>query len=120
MSQVVFTSRIPLMALGFALAAGAVATIVADPASARDRRRGQTGYVTAHSEYGNGSVSGPVRWTQKGRQVRLPGGTWVYCERSCSETLRLQSIDFWYSREGAGHSATTNGGGFFGKLRKSW
>ena len=62
------------------------------------------GYVTAHSRYGNGEVSAPVRLAQFGRQVKLPGGPWLYCEhnsllfdynRPCSETLRRETIDFW-------------------------
>ncbi|MEQ1719140.1 MAG: hypothetical protein ABL907_24675, partial [Hyphomicrobium sp.] len=50
--------------------------------------------VIAESRFGNGSVTGPVRMTDLGPQVRLPGGHWEYCRRSCSETLRVQSIDF--------------------------
>ncbi|MDX2290436.1 MAG: hypothetical protein NW217_16670 [Hyphomicrobiaceae bacterium] len=58
-----------------------------------------SGYVTAKSRFGNGSVSGPVRYTSVGPQVRLPGGTWEHCRRSCAETLRVESIDFWESRD---------------------
>lgn len=57
------------------------------------------GHVVAHSRFGNGSVSGPVRLTRLGPQVRLPGGTWEYCRRSCSETLRVETVDFWEGRE---------------------
>lgn len=57
------------------------------------------GYVVAESRYGNGTVSGPVRIRRLGPQVQLPGGTWEYCRRSCSETLRVESIDFWDSRQ---------------------
>lgn len=62
------------------------------------------GYVTAQSRYGNGVIRAPVREAQFGRQVKLPGGTWLYCERSglfsdrhrpCSETLRRETLDFW-------------------------
>lgn len=62
------------------------------------------GYVTAESRYGNGAVSAPVRVSQFGLQVKLPGGSWLYCEsssllfdrsRPCSETLRRESLDFW-------------------------
>lgn len=56
------------------------------------------GFVVAHSQFGNGSVSGPVRHTRLGPQVRLPGGTWEYCRRSCSETLRVETVDFWEGR----------------------
>ncbi len=56
------------------------------------------GYVVARSRFGNGSVSGPVRMTDLGPQVRLPGGTWEYCRRSCSETLRVETVDIWEGR----------------------
>jgi hypothetical protein len=59
------------------------------------------GSVSAESRYGHGTVSGPVRRSERGRaEVRLPGGTWIECGRSCSETLRRESIDFWESRDG--------------------
>lgn len=63
------------------------------------------GYVTAESRFGNGVVRAPVREAQFGRQVKLPGGTWLYCKISgflpsnrrapCSETLRRETVDFW-------------------------
>lgn len=51
-------------------------------------------YVIAESQYGHGTVTGAVRETNLGPQVQLPSGHWEYCRRSCSETLRVQSIDF--------------------------
>jgi hypothetical protein len=53
------------------------------------------GYVTAHSHDGNGSIHAPYRNTDVGYQVRLPRGTWVYCRTSCSETLRVNTVDVW-------------------------
>lgn len=53
------------------------------------------GYVTATSHYGNGSIKAPYRATSVGYQIRLPHGTWVYCRTSCSETLRVQTVDIW-------------------------
>ena len=53
------------------------------------------GKVTAHSHYGNGSVTAPYRKTPVGYQIRLPRGTWVYCRTSCAETLRVQTVDIW-------------------------
>ena len=84
-----------------------------------DRRRyvPKRGYVVAHSDFGNGKISAPVRRTRLGPQVRLPGGSWVYCATSCSETLRVKTVDFWHSEEGAGpRNALTHDGGVFGKL----
>jgi hypothetical protein len=70
---------------------------------------GILGEVTAQSRYGNPQVvTGPVRRNGKDRlEVRLPGGTWIECERNCSETLRRQTVDFWQNYGGAGN---LNGG----------
>ncbi|MEO1280257.1 MAG: hypothetical protein AAFV69_00835 [Pseudomonadota bacterium] len=56
------------------------------------------GYVLAESRHGNGSVSGRVRPSRLGPQVQLPSGHWEYCRRSCSETLRVETVDFWEGR----------------------
>ena len=81
----------PLACAGLLLAA-------ALPAEAQNRGRTHGGTVFAESNYGNGSVSGAVREGHNGPQVRLPGGTWVNCVRSCSDTLRRQSVDFWQNQ----------------------
>lgn len=74
--------------------------------------------VVAHSEFGNGSVRGRVRRTSKGRQVQTPGGNWLYCSRSCAETLRVNTVDFWQSEYGAGRDgALTSENRLFGPLR---
>lgn len=74
------------------------------------------GYVVAESRFGHGTVSGPVRRTRTGYEVRMPGGTWIACRRSCSETLRVESVDFWENR-GAGRNAIDSECGLFGCLR---
>ena len=75
------------------------------------------GVVTAHSRFGNGSVQGPVRPARYGYEVRLPGGTWVGCRRSCSETLRVQTVDIFENQEGlSGYGAANNECGIFGCL----
>ena len=74
-------------------------------------------YVTARSEFGGGKISAPVRNSKYGPQVQLPGGAWVYCETSCSETLRVKTVDFAYSEEALGpDNALTNDGGILGRL----
>ena len=75
--------------------------------------------AVAVSRFGNGTVSGPVRTTRTGYEVRLPGGTWVGCRRSCSETLRVETVDF-YENDGrlSGYGTATNECGIFGCL--SW
>jgi hypothetical protein len=63
------------------------------------RERLDRGYVTAESRYGGGTVTAPVRPGPRGQpQVRLPGGTWIDCRQTCSDTLRRETVDFWQSR----------------------
>lgn len=93
-----------MRALGSALTVLTVATAMAWPAEAQPRRDGYV-YITAESRYGPQTVSGPVRNGPKGRlEVRLPGGTWLECGLSCRDTLRRETVDFWYEkgRPGAG------------------
>lgn len=78
-----------------------------------------SGYVVAESRFGHGAVSGVVRRSPTGQEVRLPGGTWIACRRSCSETLRVESVDFWENR-GAGRGAIDNECGLFGCLSRSF
>lgn len=93
-------------------------------ASAQTRGYGTAGpdggFVTAQSRFGHGSVSGPVRIGRAGnREVRLPGGTWISCGRSCAETLRVESVDFWENK-GAGRDRTDNECGLFGCLDRGF
>lgn len=81
------------------------------------------GYVTAHSHDGNGSVRAPYRATDVGYQVRLPHGTWVYCKRSCSETLRVNTVDVWANVDDAspiGVGTLSAECGVAGCLRWEW
>lgn len=88
-------------AIGLAVMAGASALCSLLPAPTHAERRAPAGatlgYATAESRYGNGrAVRGPVRRGSHGRlEVRLPGGTWMECGRSCSDTLRRETVDFW-------------------------
>jgi hypothetical protein len=88
------TGFLALGAASVTALAGASGTIAAD----RRSHAPAPGYVVAESQYGHGRVSGPVRQTPLGYQVRLPGGTWIYCRMSCTETLRVETVDFWESR----------------------
>ena len=97
------------------LSAGVSAT--AASATGRWRAGPEGNYATAVSRFGNGSVSGPVRATNVGYQVRLPGGTWVYCRTSCSETLRVQTVDIFENNGSlAGYGTMENECGIFGCL----
>lgn len=52
--------------------------------------------VTACSTNGrSGCYTAPLRQTTLGPQMRLKGGTWIWCEGDCSDTLRRATIDFW-------------------------
>ncbi len=86
---------------------------VADAQSPRGYRgpAGETAWTTAHSRFGNGSISAPVRPGPRGLEVRLPGGTWIDCGRSCSNTLRSQTVDFWENQ--GGPQSKDNGPGYF-------
>jgi hypothetical protein len=89
-------------ALGFAATLAAVAAVDSVTAQGYARRGSGEGFVVADSRFGNGTVRGAVRQTSLGRQVQLPGGGWVYCKRSCSETLRAETVDFWEAQQGPG------------------
>jgi len=79
------------------------------------------GTVTAVSMYGNGSIRAPYRNTPVGYQVRLPHGTWVYCRTSCSETLRVQTVDM-FARENqmGGYGTLQQECGILGCLHRSF
>jgi hypothetical protein len=102
------TSRIMVLALGSTILSIASAAAGADAQPAP--YSGRT--VVAQSQFGNGSVEAPVRETSMGLEVRLPGGTWVGCGRDCSETLRLETVDFWEAQ-----NRLTNQCGLLGCLK---
>ncbi|HML30475.1 MAG TPA: hypothetical protein PKE16_16890 [Hyphomicrobium sp.] len=80
--------------------------------------------VTAYSRYGNGSITSVVRRTPVGWQVRLPkSGNWTYCRRSCEETLRVQTIDYYEggnSIDDGGYGSLARECGIFGCLGGSY
>ncbi len=88
------------LALISVVAAGALGSILAAPASA-ERWRGEPPdpahpHITVPSQKdASESISGAVRSTPRGGEVRLPGGTWVPCGFNCYFTLRNATVDFW-------------------------
>jgi hypothetical protein len=80
----------------------------------------RSGEVVAESRFGHGTVSGPVRAARHGREVRLPGGTWIDCGRSCAETLRTETVDFWENKGAGPNGRIDNVPGFFGRLGRSF
>ena len=108
-------------ALTATLVAALLATGVAAPAAEAQSRR-EPGpryvYVTAESRYGGASITAPVRSGPQGRlEVRLPGGTWLECGRSCSDTLRRETVDFWKDR-GAPRGGGDDGPGYLQLQRR--
>jgi|LNFM01.1.fsa_nt_gb hypothetical protein len=66
------------------------------PAEARYYGSGRViGEVTVCSRYGGRCISGLVRDGRKQREVRMPGGTWIGCKKSCHRTLREEALDFF-------------------------
>ena len=106
--------RVYPFAATVAIAVVTLVQLAAPEADAQPRRRaGDQGYVyvTAESRYTSATITAPVRSGTQGRlEVRLPGGTWIECRQSCSDTLRRETIDFWYSRDRLG---TPDGPGYF-------
>ncbi len=101
-----------------AVRAAAVATVILPVASIGAGAQGYHGrggyydaphFVVAESDWGNGTIKGAVRPGRHGLQVRLPRGTWIDCVRSCSDTLRRQTVDFWESN---GPQAPGSGRGY--------
>jgi len=94
------------------------AVLTALPADAQSRRQAPGGdYVVAESRFGHGTVSGAVRHGRTGLEVQLPGGTWIACRRSCSETLRVETGDFW---ENKGRNSIVSECGLFGCLSRGF
>ena len=91
------------------LTALAGTTLLSALDTAAQVRRGAD-YVVAQSHWGHGSIRGAIRQGPNGMQVQLPRGTWIDCGRSCSQTLRQQTIDFWESN---GTQAKDGGPGYF-------
>lgn len=87
--------------------AGMLAGGLAASADAATRRAGKSadGYqwVTAHSDYSVNTISAPTRPSKWGREVRLPGGSWIDCAGDCRDTLREATIDFWFEQNNRGN-----------------
>lgn len=107
-------------ALILSLATGlTLASLVpADAGYRRDRGYNgvEDGGVIAQSRFGNGSARGAVREARHGLQVQLPGGTWEYCRASCSETLRVETVDKFENADLKGYGSAAQECGIFGCL----
>jgi hypothetical protein len=106
------------LGFGVFLALGFLASLPFSATAGPRWQKAESGdVVVAHSRHGNGSVSGRVRSARKGLEVRLPGGSWVGCRRSCSETLRVKTVDL-FENQGSmrGYGTMANECGIFGCL----
>ena len=113
--------RAIVAALALSLAGAILVTTVLPVDAGWRRNRGydgaDEGYVVANSRFGNGTASGPVREARYGLEVRLPGGTWVGCRASCSETLRVETVDkFENQGQMTGYGSAMQECGIFGCL----
>lgn len=100
---------------------GTCATAAFAASPSRGYARQGDGFVTTESRFGHGTVSGPVRVARAGNyEVQLPGGTWISCSRSCAETLRVESVDFWENKGAGNGSRTDNECGLFGCLNRGF
>jgi hypothetical protein len=84
-------SRFILQATAVAIGA---ALVLAAPAVAKSKKAGGA-WITATSQFGHGTISGPVRPASLGPQVQMPGGTWIDCAGDCRQALADATIDFW-------------------------
>lgn len=110
-----FTAR---LSVASAILAIALPVLTADAGFRKLRSNYEPGEtIIAQSRFGNGSVTGVVRPARYGWQVRLPGGTWMDCRRSCEETLRVETVDlFENSQDVKGYGGLNNECGVFGCL----
>lgn len=114
------TMRMIILA-GLALAAGLTGATEVSAQRGHRYPAPDGGFVTAESRFGHGTVSGPVRPGRAGTlEVRMPGGTWITCRRSCSETLRVETVDFWENRGAGPHNQIDNECGLFRCLGGSY
>jgi hypothetical protein len=86
-------------------------TPAAEAGGQRWLKEPRVGFVTAESRYGPQTITAPVRVNAQGRrEVRLPGGTWIECRQTCTNTLRQETIDFWYIRSGIDNTGSDGPG----------
>lgn len=107
--------------------AALLTTAAAAPSDATGIHRLRSHYtpgeiVIAQSRFGNGSIRSVVRPGRWGWQVRLPGGSWTDCRRSCEETLRVKTVDYYEgnSIDDGGYGSLARECGIFGCLGGSY
>ncbi len=87
------------MATRMALASVVVAAFPVFFATSVQAVEGRIGTIRVCSETNETRcTTGAVRQTTLGRQVQLPGGSWVDCAGDCRQKLRIKTVDFWYDQ----------------------
>jgi hypothetical protein len=102
--------HVKLIVVGCALVALSATTVQAAPRKARDGQL--VGYAVAESRNSGKVIAAPVRRSAAtGRlEFRMKNGTWIECGRSCNDTLRRTTVDFWDSKDPGGGGS--NGPGY--------
>jgi hypothetical protein len=55
--------------------------------------------IMACSTHGKGCITAQTRQGRNGKEVRLPGGSWIGCKQDCKLTLTDETVDFWQKRD---------------------
>lgn len=99
--------HLPVLALAaMAVTVLAYALSMTPAESASRRSRDGYGSVTAHSRYGNPSLTRRVRPGKFGPEVEIGNNTWMHCEAGdCAYTLRRNKVDFWETIREEGRSS---------------
>ncbi|MCU0732790.1 MAG: hypothetical protein MUE84_14545 [Hyphomonas sp.] len=86
-------SRIVASFFGAAFVVALLLSMRAEPVDAKSPK-----VASCSKLNGSRCLTGAVRNTRLGQQVRLPGGTWVSCAGDCQDQLRMETVDFWYEQ----------------------
>lgn len=78
----------------------AMAFLMATPSMAEPKAPHRT--VTVHGEFKDQRITAPVRNSETGEEVLVPGGTWNSCAGDCAQALKNQTYDFWKTQPESG------------------
>lgn len=81
------------------IAAGAVLSVMSWSGSVD---AGQYRTITVTALGGTDAITVPVRMTERGRQVLIPGQGWQNCRLSCTYTVRLLYFHYWEAQQDKG------------------
>jgi len=84
--------RIPAIVFAFS----AAACLTALSASGKDAPHRT---VTVTGDFRDQRITAPVRKTDVGEEVLVPGGAWTDCADDCKQALKNATFDFWSNLE---------------------